>query len=93
MIAMTVASILLVGVTAGYSALARASHRLAVSQAGLTDRPAPRCRPAEAGAGASAVDKGPARAPARVRYRCSLPERCEYDTVSQSCRSTTSPST
>jgi hypothetical protein len=90
MIAMTVASILLVGVTAGYSALARASHRLAVSQAGLTDRPAPRCRPAEAGAGAPTAT---AKAPAMVRYRCSLPERCEYDTVSQSCRSTTSPST
>ena len=84
MIAMTVASILLVGVSAGYSALARASHRLAVSQAGLTDRPAPRCRPDAAQA---AAPKG------EVRYRCDLPERCEYDTVSQSCRSTTSPST
>lgn len=85
MIAMTVASILLIGVTAGYSALARASQRLATSQAGLTDRPVPRCRPPQAGATPS-----PAKAP--VRYRCSLPERCEYDTVSQSCRSTTSPS-
>ncbi len=85
MIAMTVASILLVGVTAGYSALARASQRLATSQAGLTDRPAPRCRPLEAGAVASTTK-------VKVRYRCSLPERCEYDTVSQSCRSTTSPS-
>ncbi|HYC98453.1 hypothetical protein [Brevundimonas sp.] len=86
MIAMTVASILLVGVSAGYSALARASHRLAVSQAGLADRPAPRCRPPEPGGGAP-IPKG------RVRYRCDLPERCEYDTVSRSCRSTTSPST
>ena len=85
MIAMTVASILLVGVTAGYSALARASQRLATSQAGLTDRPAPRCRPPEAGAVASTQK-------VKIRYRCSLPERCEYDTVSQSCRSTTSPS-
>ncbi len=84
MIAMTVASILLVGVTAGYSALARASHRLATSQTGLTEQSAPRCRPPEAGAATST-------AKARVRYRCSLPERCEYDTVSQSCRSTTSP--
>lgn len=85
MIAMTVASILLVGVTAGYSALARASQRVAISQAGLTDRPAPRCRaPVE---GAAPVST----ARAKVRYRCSLPERCEYDTVSQSCRSTTSP--
>lgn len=85
MIAMTVASILLVGVSAGYSALARASHRLAVAQAGVLDRPAPRCRP----------DTAPAAAPPKgeVRYRCDLPERCEYDTVSQTCRSTTSPST
>lgn len=86
MIAMTVASILLVGVTAGYSALARASQRLAVAQTGLTDHPAPRCRPPTSGT-------GPAEPRAGVRYRCSLPERCEYDTVSQSCRSTISPST
>jgi hypothetical protein len=85
MIAMTVASILLVGVTAGYSALARASQRLATSHAGLVDRPAPRCRPPQAVAASSPTK-------AAVRYRCSLPERCEYDTVSQSCRSTTSPS-
>lgn len=85
MIAMTVASILLVGVTAGYSALARASHRLALSQAGLTERSGPRCRPPTDGVVVSSSKS-------RVRYRCSLPERCEYDTVSQSCRSTTSPS-
>ncbi|HYC74688.1 hypothetical protein [Brevundimonas sp.] len=85
MIAMTVASILLVGVGAGYSALARASQQLALSQAGLADRPAPGCRPDAAEIAASAKD--------RIRYRCDLPERCEYDTVSQSCRSTTSPST
>ena len=85
MIAMTVASILLVGVTAGYSALARASQRLAMSQAGLTDRPEPRCRPPQTVAVGSSPETP-------VRYRCSLPERCEYDTVSQSCRSTTSPS-
>ncbi|MDI6623295.1 MAG: hypothetical protein QME55_01070 [Brevundimonas sp.] len=83
---MTVASILLVGVSAGYSALARASHRLALSQAGLAERTAPRCRPPEAGT-------VPVNDKAKVRYRCGLPERCEYDTVSQSCRSTTSPST
>lgn len=87
MIAMTVASILLVGVTAGYSALARASQRLATSQAGLIDRPAPRCRPPAEGLAPAPGTR------ARIRYRCSLPERCEYDTVSQSCRSTTSPST
>lgn len=86
MIAMTVASILLVGVGAGYSALARASHRLAISQAGLAERTTPRCRPPEAGS-------MPVTAKAKIRYRCDLPERCEYDTVSQSCRSTTSPST
>ena len=83
MVALSVASILLVGVTAGYSALGRASQRLALAQGGLIDRPPPLCRPLA----------GPA-APGRAsRYRCSLPERCEYDTVSQSCRSTTSPST
>lgn len=85
MIAMTVASILLVGVTAGYSALSRASHRLALSQAGLTERSPPRCRPPASGAAVSSAGT-------KIRYRCSLPERCEYDTVSQSCRSTTSPS-
>ena len=79
MIAMTVASILLVGVSAGYSALA-------ASPAGLADRPAPRCRPPDA-------RDVPGHVPAKIRYRCDLPERCEYDTVSQSCRSTTSPST
>lgn len=86
MIAMTVASILLVGVTAGYSALARASHRLAAARSDLTAGPDPRCRPP---AGATA----PSTTKTRNHYRCSLPERCEYDTVSQSCRSTTSPST
>jgi len=84
MIAMTVASILLVGVTAGYSALARAGHRLALSQAGLIERSTPRCRPVQ---GAIISPAG-----SQTRYRCSLPERCEYDTVSQSCRATTSPS-
>lgn len=78
MIAMTVASLLLVGITAAYAALGRASHRLAVDQSGLSRHPAPRCRP----------ESGLAKA--GDRYRCSLPERCEYDTVSQSCRSTTS---
>lgn len=86
MIAMTVASILLVGVTAGYSALARASQRLATAQTALASRPDPRCRPPTAEAASSTTKT-------RIRYRCSLPERCEYDTVSQSCRSTTSPST
>ncbi|WP_445214771.1 hypothetical protein [Brevundimonas sp. BR2-1] len=86
MIAMTVASILLVGVTAGYSALARASHRLATAQTGLTARPDPHCRP-------PAGPIAPSTTGTRIRYRCSLPERCEYDTVSQSCRSTTSPTT
>ena len=85
MITMTIASVILVGVTAGYSALARASGRLALAQAGLADQPEPRCRPPEA-AGTRAQSK------AIIHYRCSLPERCEYDTVSQSCRTTTSPS-
>lgn len=83
MIALSVASMLLVGVGAGYAALGRASQRLALAQAGLSDRPLPRCRPGAAQLKADGV---------QARYRCSLPERCEYDTVSQSCRSTTSPS-
>lgn len=85
MIALSVASILLVGVSAGYSALGKASQRLALAQSGLTRHGAPRCRPP-----ASAEPIDPA---SRPRYRCDLPEICEYDTVSQSCRSTTSPST
>lgn len=80
MVALSVGSVLLVGVTAGYAALGRASQRLALAQAGLADRPQPRCRPP---AGARPDSQAP--------YRCALPERCEYDTVSQSCRSTTSP--
>lgn len=82
MIAMTVASILLVGVTAAYSALGRASGRLVLAQTGMTQRAAVRCRPDEA-----------TRPQPPSRFRCPLPERCEYDTVSQSCRSTISPST
>lgn len=82
MIAMAVASIMIVGVTAAYSALGRAGHRLAVAQAGLAERALPRCR----------APTGPASSPDKPgRYRCALPERCEYDTVSQSCRSTPSP--
>lgn len=85
MIAMSVASILLLGVTAGYSALGKASHRLALAQAGMADRSTPRCRP----------DPGtPLLKPStRQRYRCDLPEICEYDTVSQTCRSMNFPST
>lgn len=83
MIAMAVASILILGVGAAYSALGRAGQRLAVAQAGLADRPLPRCRTPDAG-----VKPGPTR-----RDRCALPEICEYDTVSQSCRSTPSPRT
>lgn len=86
MIAMTVASLLLMGVAAGYSALGKASQRLALAQAGMAHRTAPRCRPAAANAAAVPEKTG-------QRYRCGLPELCEYDTVSQSCRSTTSPST
>lgn len=48
MIAMTIGSILLVGVTAGYAALGRAGARLAEAQGGLAGEPAPRCR-SEAG--------------------------------------------
>ena len=82
MIAMAVASIMIVGVGAAYSALGRAGHRLAVAQAGLADRSPPRCR---------APNSSAPSQDAAARYRCTLPERCEYDTVSQSCRSTPSP--
>ena len=84
MIAMTVASILLVGLTAGYSALSKASSRLAIAQAGLADHAEPQCRTTPEQA---KTDNRP-----RPRDRCDLPEICEYDTVSQSCRTTTSPS-
>lgn len=84
MIAMTVASIILVGLTAGYSALSRSGHRLAAAQAGLADRQVPRCRDPQG--------TRRARTAGKPRLRCTLPERCEYDTVSQSCRTTTPPS-
>lgn len=77
MIAMAVASTLLLGAGAAYSALGRTAHRLAVTQAGLADRPAPVCRSPE-----------PASTAPKRRSRCELPERCDYDPVSQSCRST-----
>lgn len=83
MIAMTVASIILVGLTAGYSALARSSQRLATAQTGLAGSQAPRCRETE-----NTTALAPSR---KAPLRCTLPERCEYDTVSQSCRTTTSP--
>jgi hypothetical protein len=84
MIAMTVASIILVGLTAGYSALSRSGQRLATAQAGLADRQVPRCR--------DPLDSRAAPAAEKPRLRCTLPELCEYDTVSQSCRTTTPPS-
>ncbi len=79
MIAMAVASILLLGVAAAYSALARAAHRLAVAQAGLGDRSAPVCRPGD----------HQTKDASKARSRCTLAERCDYDTVSQTCRPTT----
>lgn len=76
MIAMTVGSILLVGLTAGYSALSRAAARLAVAQADMATRTStPVCR---------AVDGAPSTAP----VRCALPEICAFDTVSRTCRTT-----
>lgn len=83
MIAMTVASMLLVGLTVGYSALSKASSRLALAQAGLSDLAAPQCR--------SMPGQNKNNRP-KSRDRCDLPEICEYDTVSQSCRTTISPS-
>lgn len=78
MIAMSIASILMVGVTAGYSALARVSGRLATAHAGLAGEPAPRCRTSgEISAAAS-----------RFQSRCALPERCAYDVTARSCRTT-----
>lgn len=78
MVAITIASIILVGITAGYSALSRATARLAVAQGGLSDRLPPRCR------SASPTQRGE-----RLRDRCDLPERCEFDNVSETCRTTT----
>lgn len=85
MIAMTIASIIIVGVAAAYSAMGRAAGRLALAERALPGRAEPRCRPDASTAHTSAS--------ASPVYRCDLPERCEYDTVSQTCRSTTSPST
>ncbi|WP_168196761.1 hypothetical protein [Brevundimonas sp. M20] len=75
MIAMSVASILMVGAGAAYAALGRSAHRLALAQAGLADRAVPTCRAED-----------PASSPPERPYRCTLPERCEFDSVSQSCR-------
>ena len=76
MIAMTVGSILLIGLTAGYSALSRAAARLAAAQAAMTSEVAtPVCR---------AYDATPSTAP----VRCALPEICAFDTVSRTCRTT-----
>lgn len=78
MIAMSIASVLLVGVTSGYSALARISGRLAVAHAGLAGEPAPRCRTTGETAAANV----------RFQSRCTLPERCAYDVTARSCRTT-----
>lgn len=76
MIAMTVGSILLVGLTAGYSALSRAAARLATAQTGMSaGQHTPVCR-----ASPGAASPAPAR--------CVLPEICAFDTVSRTCRTT-----
>jgi hypothetical protein len=85
MIAMTIASIIIIGISATYTAMGRAAGRLVLAERALPDRAQPRCRPPATTDGAALSPPPPSR--------CDLPERCEYDTVSQSCRSTTSPST
>lgn len=78
---MSVASILIVGISAAYSALSRASARVATASADLTAARAPGCRPGDA-----------APPNSRTRWRCQLPEQCAYDPISAACRAETGPS-
>jgi hypothetical protein len=88
LVAMSIASVIMIGLTAAYSALGRASARLAEARADLGP-----------GRGKTAAIQVVCRAPlshrpsadpaVRLRVRCDLPERCEYDTVTRECRSTT----
>lgn len=73
---------MVVGATAGYSALGRATARLAEAQVALSQRVPTRCREETLVPSASATTE---REP---NYRCTLSERCEYDTVSRTCRET-----
>lgn len=80
MIAMSIASILLMGAMLGYTTLARASSRLALAHAGLAGAPAPRCRDDQTPSPRGNADQR------RFAARCALPERCEYDVTDRSCR-------
>lgn len=73
---------MVVGATAGYAALGRATGRLAEAQLSISQRQPVRCRTASTAPGATVM------ATAGVNDRCTLPERCEYDTVSRACRET-----
>lgn len=75
---------MVVGATAGYAALGRATGRLAEAQLSISQRQPVRCRTASAAPGAMGAETG------RANDRCTLPERCEYDTVSRTCRETPS---
>lgn len=80
MIAMTVASVLMMGLTAGYSALSRVAARLADAQSQMTGGSLPPvCR-------TNQTSLPPAGRSQPVR--CELPEVCIYDVVSQTCRTT-----
>lgn len=73
---------MVVGATAGYAALARATARLAEAQLSISQRQPVRCRTT------STVPSATVPETAGVDDRCTLPERCEYDTVSRTCRET-----
>lgn len=73
---------MVVGATAGYSALGRATARLAEAQIALSQRVPTRCREE------IEVPSDRTTAESETNARCTLPERCEYDTVSRTCRET-----
>lgn len=73
---------MVVGATAGYAALGRATARLAEAQLSISQRQPVRCRTASTVPGAIGAEA------AGANDRCTLPERCEYDTVSRTCRET-----
>lgn len=73
---------MVVGATAGYSALGRATARLAEAQLALSQRVPTQCREE------TQVPGEQTTVGIETNSRCTLPERCEYDTVSRTCRET-----